>query len=130
MPEHMKQSIVARSCCTTPSAACFWGATALLFYGAGLGLGAAWPAIRAFDSTLLLVAMGGACVINYARNRTLHCVITAPVFLVATVIMALSEARIWRVSDRVLWGFVLVAVAIAFLIEWRTVGGRPRTADA
>ena len=109
---------------------CFWGVTALLIYGAGLVLGAVWPAIRTLPSTLILFAMGGACVINYARNRTLHCVITAPVFLLAAVVMALSEARIWHVSDALLWGFVLVAVAIAFLIEWRTVGGRPRTADA
>jgi len=109
---------------------CFWGVTALLIYGGGLLLVAMWPAIRAFPSTLILFAMGGACLINYARNGTLHCVITAPVSLLAALVMALSEAGIWHVSDLVLWGLVLVAVATAFLNEWRTVGGRPRAADA
>ena len=129
MNAHMKQLLVARSCCTTPSALCLWGATALLIYGAGLLLSVVWPAIRAFPSTLILLAMGGACVLNYARNRTFHCVITAPVFLLAALVMALSEAGIWHVADRVFWGLVLIAVAIAFLIEWRTVGGRPHAAD-
>jgi len=126
----IKRSLVTRSCCTTPSALCFWGAIALLIYTAGLLLSVVWPAIRAFPSTVCLLAMGGACVFNYARNRTLHCVITAPVFLLAALAMACSEANIWHVSDRVLWGFALVAVAIAFLIEWRTVGSHSHAADA
>ena len=130
MAPPMSPSLAARSCCTTPSALCFWSATALVLYGGELLLGAVWPALRAFHSTLILLAMGGACVLNYRRNRTLHCVITAPVFLVAAVVMALSEGGIWPVSDRVLWGVVLVAVAVAFLIEWRTVGSRPHAADA
>jgi hypothetical protein len=126
----MKPSVIARSCCTTPSALCFWGATALLIYAAGLLLSVVWPATHTFNATLILFAMGGACVINYERNRTLHCVITAPVFLLAALVMGFSEAGIWHISDRVFWGVVLVAVAIAFLIEWRAVGSRPHAADA
>jgi hypothetical protein len=130
MTPPMSRSLVARSCCTTPSALCFWGTTALLIYGAGLLLGIVWPTIRSFNATVCLLAMGGACVINYARNRTLHCVITAPVFLLAAGVMALSEAGLWHISDRFLWGVVVVGVAIAFRIESRTVGGRRHATDA
>jgi hypothetical protein len=126
----MNRSLIARSCCTTPSAACFWGTTALLIYGAGLLLGVVWPLIRTFNATLVLLAMGGACVLNYARNRTLHCVITAPVFLLAAVAMAFSEAGVLHVSDRVLSGFLVVAVATAFVVEWRTVSSRSHAPDA
>jgi len=118
----MNQSLIARSCCTTPSALCFWGVTALIIDAAELSLSVVWPGIRGVPSTLILLAMGGACVINYARNFTLHCAITAPVFLLAAVVMALSEAGVLHVADRGFWGSVLVAVVIAFVIEWRTVG--------
>jgi hypothetical protein len=39
------------------------------------------------------------------------------------------EAGIWNVDQSVLWGVLLVGVAVAFLIEWRTVG-RERATNA
>jgi hypothetical protein len=60
--------------------------------------------------------------VNYGRNRTLHCGLTGPLFLIAAVVALLIEAGVWRVDQDVLWGVVLIGVALAFLIEWRTVG--------
>jgi hypothetical protein len=120
----VERPTLASSCCTTRSALCFWAVTALLLYGAGVLLGAVWPTLRRFDNTLILVAMGGACFINYARNRTLHCILTGPVFLVSAFVTALSEAGVWHVNLTLLWSLVLVAVLFAFIVEWRTVGGQ------
>ena len=39
---------------------------------------------------------------------------------------SLTEASIWNVDLRSVWAVVLAGVAIAFLIEWRTVGSRDR----
>lgn len=40
------------------------------------------------------------------------------------------EAGIWNVDQPVLWGVVLVGVALAFLIEWRMVSHQGRTSNA
>lgn len=52
------------------------------------------------------------------------CGLTGPLFLVAAIIALLMEAGIWGIDETLLWGVVLVGVALAFLTEWRTVGRR------
>ncbi len=108
---------------------CFCGLLFLFFYGAGLLLAASWPALQPFGDTLILASLGAACFINFGRNRTLHCGLTGPLFLLAAIVAGLAEARIWNVDMSAFWGVVLVAVAVAFLIEWRTVG-RARGSNA
>jgi hypothetical protein len=103
---------------------------ALLIYSAGLLLGTVWPTMRQYDDTLVLAALSGACFLNYRRNRTLHCVLTGPVFLLGAFVTALSRAGLWHVDQARLWGLVLVAVALAFIVEWRTIGSRRRVSDA
>ena len=71
---------------------------------------------------MLLAALGAACSINFGRNRTLHCGLTGPLFVVAAIVAIMMEAGVWRVNEGALWGVVLVGVGLAFLIEWRVVG--------
>ena len=111
-----------QSCCTSPAAMWFWAAAFAVAYGIGLVMRSTWPVFEPYADTLLLVALGAACFINFGRNRTLHCGLTGPLFLAAAVVAALMEAGIWEVSEEALWGVVLVGVALAFLVEWRTVG--------
>lgn len=118
----MNRPTFAQGCCTTPSAICFWAAMFILFYGASLMLGTVWPELRQYGDTLILVSLAAACFVNFGRNRTLHCGLTAPLFTVGAVVALLMEAGIWNVDQPVLWGVVLVGVALAFLIEWRTIG--------
>lgn len=115
---------LAQSCSTTPSALCFWAAAFVLLYGAGLLLGSVWPAVLGYGETMLLLALAGACLVNFARNRTLHCAITGPLFLLGALAAAAIEAGAWTLDWSVLWGVVLVGVGLALLIEWRTVGQR------
>jgi len=118
----MGRQVLARSCCTTPAAMCFWAAAFVLTYGAGLLLTSVLPTLRVFGDTLILVALAVACFINFGRNRTLHCGITGPLFLIGALAAALIEVGRWRFDMAVVWGVVLVGVGVAFLIEWRTVG--------
>lgn len=118
----MKQSVLARSCCTTPAAMWLWGAMFAVFYGTGLLLGSVWPAFQHYGDTMILAALAGACFVNFGRNFTLHCGITAPLFVAGAIVALLMEAGIWHVNQAVLWGIVLAGVVLAFLIEWRTVG--------
>lgn len=117
----MKRSAFAQSCCTTPSAMWFWCASFVAFFGLSLLLGRVWPELQQYGDTMLLVGLAAACFVNYARNRTLHCGLTGPLFLIAAVVALLIEA-VWRIDQDVLWIVVLIGVALAFVIEWRTVG--------
>jgi asparagine N-glycosylation enzyme membrane subunit Stt3 len=109
-------------CCTTPSAVCFWAVMFGFFYGAGLLLATVWPAVQHYRDTVLLTALAAACVANFRRNRTLHCRLTGPLFLLGAIAALVTEAGFWRVDRSALWCVVLIGVGLAFLIEWRTVG--------
>ena len=111
-----------QSCCTSPAAVWFWAGAFVVLYAVGLLLRFTWPFFEPYGDTLLLAALGAACFINFGRNRTLHCGLTGPLFLVATIVAVLIEAGIWTVDEQLLWAVVLVGVVLAFLIEWRAVG--------
>lgn len=112
----------SQTCCTSPAAMWFWAVAFAVLYGVGLLLRSTWPTLEPYGDTLLLAALGAACLINFGRNRTLHCGLTGPLFLVAAIVAVLMEAGVWRINEEALWGVVLVGVALAFLVEWRVVG--------
>jgi hypothetical protein len=118
----MKSGLLSRSCCTSPAAMCFWAAMFVLIYGAALILRTSWPALQPFGDTAILVALGAACLANFGRNRTLHCGLTGPLFVLGAVAAALIEGGIWQLDTATIWGVVLLGVGVAFLIEWRTAG--------
>lgn len=120
----------SQSCCTSPAAMWFWAAAFAVLYGIGLVMRSTWPVFEPYADTLLLVALGAACFINFGRNRTLHCGLTGPLFLVAAIVAVLIEAGIWDVGEEALWGVVLVGVALAFLVEWRVVGRQGHSSGA
>ena len=109
----------SRFCCTSPSALCFWGATFMVLYGAGLLAFTIWPDFWAFDQTLLLAALGVACLVNFGVNRTFHCGITGPMFLVAAAAVGLGEVGYWEIDDSLVWALMLIGIGGAGFLEWR-----------
>jgi hypothetical protein len=99
----MKSGLLSRSCCTSPAAMCFWAAMFVLIYGAALILRTSWPALQPFGDTAILVALGGACLATFGRNRTLHCGLTGPLFVLGAVATALIEGGIWQVDTAIIW---------------------------
>jgi len=61
--------------------------------------------------------MAIGCLANWRKNRTFHCVITGPLFLIAGVVFLLSGTPIIRVKPRWVWPVILIGVGIAFLLE-------------
>ena len=115
-----------QTCCTSPTAMWFWAAAFVVMYVIGLFARSTWPVFEPYADTLLLAALGLACFINFGRNRTLHCGLTGPLFLIAAVVAFLMEAEVWDVNEDALWGLVLIGVALSLLIEWRAVGPQRR----
>jgi hypothetical protein len=63
--------------------------------------------------------MATGCLANWLKNRSFHCAITGPLFLIAGVAFLLAVVSVIRVNTGLVWQFVLIGIAIAFLLEWR-----------
>ena len=111
------------TCCTTPSALCFWCAAFLIFYGASLLAVELWPAVTDYQLAMVLGAIGVACLVNAAINRTYHCFITGPLFLILAGIAAADTAGLFDVSGSLLWAIALIGTGTAMLLEHRNAPG-------
>ena len=107
------------ACCSSPAAICYWCAASLFAWGVLSLIGLYWRPLHALSATTILLAMAIGCAANWLRNRTLHCVITGPLFFLAAVVFLMSDVSLVHVNDRLVWPFVLLGVGIAFLLEWR-----------
>jgi hypothetical protein len=68
--------------------------------------------------------MAIGCLANWLRNRSFHCAITGPLFLIGGVMFLLSGVRMIHVDTRWVWPVLLIGIGVAFLLEWR-YGKRP-----
>jgi len=108
-------------CCTSPAAICYWFAVSLFTWGLLSLVGMHWRPFRASSAATILLAAAVGCVANWFRNRTLHCGITAPIFLVGGVAFLLSDMRMVQINSGVVWPFIFTGIGIAFLLERRYV---------
>ena len=107
------------ACCSLPAAMCYWFAASLLAWGGLSVIGVYWHPLHALSAATILFAMAIGCVANWRKNRTLHCGITGPLFLIASLVFLLSDATETHINSLLVWAFVLIGVGIAFLLEWR-----------
>jgi hypothetical protein len=112
-----------RACCSSRAAMCYWFAVSLVAWGALSVIGIYWRPLHGLSAATILFATGIGCVGNWRRNRTLHCVITAPLFLMAAAVFLLSDAGMVHVNSVLIWPFVLIGVGVAFVVEWRSTRG-------
>jgi len=82
-------------------------------------IGIYWLPFDAPSAAACLFAMAIGCFANWLKNRSFHCAITGPVFLIGGMMFLLSRERSPRVNTDWVWTFVLIGTGIAFLLEWR-----------
>ena len=107
------------ACCTSPAAMCYWFTVSLVAWGALSLIGIYWRPLHALSPAATLFAMAIGCAANWLRNRTLHCVITGPLFLIAALVFLVSDLTGTHANSLLVWPFVVIGVGIAFLLEWR-----------
>jgi hypothetical protein len=108
-----------QACCSSPAALCYWFAVALIAWGSISLIGLFWRPLRASSAATIFLAMAIGCCANWLRNRTLHCVIAGPLFLIVGFLLLLSDLNAIRVSREWLWPSVVIGVGFSFLLEWR-----------
>jgi len=107
------------ACCSSPAALCYWFVVSFIAWGALSLVGTAWSPLHPPSSAACLLAMGIGCLANWLRNRSFHCVITGPLFLIAGVALLLSGMGMIHVNTRWVWPCVLIGTSVALLLEWR-----------
>lgn len=107
------------ACCSSPAAMCYWVAASLIAWGVLSLVGLYWRPLHPLSAATILFAMAIGCAANWLRNRTLHCAITGPLFLLAAALFLVSDVSLIHVKNLLVWPFVAIGVGIAFLVEWR-----------
>ena len=115
------------TCCSSPAAMCYWFAASLIAWGVLSLIGTYWRPLHALSAATILFAMAIGCVANWLRNRTFHCGIAGPLFLIAPVLFLLSDVSMVHVNSLFVWPFVLIGVCTAFLLEWRNASVERRS---
>lgn len=111
------------SCCSSPGSMCYWFSVSLIAWGALSVVGIFWCPLHASAASTILLAAAIGCFANWHRNRTFHCAITGPLFLIAGLVFLLAGEGAFQVDPSWIWPFVLVGAGIAFLLEWRYTKG-------
>jgi hypothetical protein len=105
------------TCCNSP-AMWYWVGVSAAAWGVLSLIGIYWQPVHVTSASGCLFAMAIGCLANWLRNRTFHCGITGPIFLIAGTLSLASDVHLIRVHESWLWSCVLTGVAIAFLPEW------------
>jgi hypothetical protein len=114
-----------KACCSSPAAIRYWFITSLMAWGVLSLVGVYCRPLHVSSAATCLLAMAIGCFANWLRNRTFHCAITGPLFLIGGVMFLLSGVHVVHVNTHWVWPFVLIGVCVAFLLE--SVYARPST---
>jgi len=104
------------ACCSSPKSICYWLIVSLAAWAVLAIIGKFWHLLYASSAATCLLAMSVGCFANAAKNRTYHCVLTGPLFLVAAILLLSSD--ITHIKSTVIWMAVLAGTGIVFLLEW------------
>lgn len=108
-----------QTCCSSPVAMCYWCSVSLLAWGLLSLLGIYWYPLHASSAATICLAAAFGCGANWLRNRTLHCALTGPLLLISGIVFLLSDKGVFAINPDIIWLIVTVVTALSFLLEWR-----------
>jgi hypothetical protein len=98
---------------------CYWFAASLIAWGVLSAAGTHWHPLHWYSASTVLFSLGIGCAANWLRNRSFHCAITGPLFLMAAIVSLLGDLRIVPANPRLVWSLLFLGTATAILLEWR-----------
>jgi hypothetical protein len=104
-------------CCSSRASICYWLIASLVGWVVLATIGMFWHPLHTKSAVTCLLAMAAGCFANAFKNRTYHCVLTGPLFLIAAILLLSSDFT--HIKPTLVWIIVLVGTGIAFLMEWR-----------
>ena len=104
-------------CCSSPASICYWLIVSVAAWAAFATIGRFWHPLNGSSAATCLLAMAVGCFANALKNRTYHCMLTGPLFLIAGIL--LLSSNLTHVKPIPIWAGVIVGTGIAFLLEWR-----------
>ena len=121
---------VRQVCCSSPLTMRYWCSASLIAWGILSLIGFYWYPLHASSAATICLAVAIGCGANWFRNRTLHCGITGPLFLIAGALLLLSDMQVFAINSRIVWLIVAVGTGLSFLLEWRYAAGSQCGTDA
>lgn len=103
-------------CCSSRASICFWLIASLAAWAVLATIGMFWQPLHATSAVTCLLAMAVGCLANAFKNRTYHCILTGPLFLIAAIL--LLSSNLTHIKPVLVWTVVLVGTVIAFFLEW------------
>src|SRR5205807_6511214 len=114
-PTNMAES--REVCCSSPTAMCYWFATSLIAWGVLGVAGVYWSPLHWYSASTILLAAGIGCIANWLRNRSFHCVITGPLFVIAATLSLVGSLGLAHLHVSLVWSLPLVGMGVARLWE-------------
>jgi hypothetical protein len=105
------------ACCSSPASICYWLVASLAAWGVLAAIGIFWYPLHASSAATCLLAAAIGCFANALKNKTYHCVITGPLFLLAAILFLSLDVT--HIRPALIWTGVLLGTATAFVLEWR-----------
>ena len=104
-------------CCSSPASICYWLIVTLAAWAVLAIIGVFWHPLRGYSGATCLLAMAVGCFANALKNRTYHCILTGPLFLIGAILLLSTNSM--HVKSTAIWTGVFAGTGIAFLLEWR-----------
>jgi hypothetical protein len=106
-----------KACCSSPASICYWLIASLAAWAVLAIVGGYWHPLHEASAATCLLAMSVGCFANALKNRTYHCILTGPLFLIAGILFLTLDLT--HTNPILIWTGVAVGTLAAFFLEWR-----------
>ena len=104
-------------CCSSRASICYWLVVSLAAWAALVSIGMFWHPLHATSAVTCLLAMAIGCFVNAFKNRTYHCVLTGPLFLIAAILLLDARQACCGLGGRSDWDRNRVSSGVALFPE-------------